>query len=506
MTWNEGYVAEINYTYGFYGELSPLKLALATTLKSVHSPKINQSFNYCELACGRGYSTNLLASAYPHAQFYANDFNPSQIMEAKTLAEEAGTKNVHFFDDSFGEFINQDLPSFDFIVLHGIYSWITPENRQEIVNFIRQKLKVGGLVYISYNTLPGWAAALPLRELMVRQKQHSSQPILESIGETLDFTGKLIEANAGYFTQNPSLKSRYDHLKNSGRNYLAHEYFNREWNCFYFDQVAQELELAKLRFVGSAQVIDSIDILNLSPSAQTLVNQIKDPIYREVIRDYFLNTQFRRDLFARGLLSMTSVEQINALNSIRYALTVPLSAVQLKHKFAAGEVVLQEEIYMAICSTLAQSPLTMGELLRHPDTKQIQLNNLYQALIVLTGLGYIHPAVDDKTCTQRQKSTNGFNRVVQEKAFISEEMNYLASPLIGTGVAVSPLEQMLLVAKSKNEDPVKFIWEKFSSQGKRFVKEGKVLETPEENIAHLESAALEFYTNRFPTLQKLGIK
>ena len=82
MVWNEGYVAEINYTYGFYGELSPLKLALASTLKSVQVPSTTRSFNYCELACGRGYSSNLLAATYPQAQFYANDFNPSHIIEA----------------------------------------------------------------------------------------------------------------------------------------------------------------------------------------------------------------------------------------------------------------------------------------------------------------------------------------------------------------------------------------------------------------------------------------
>ena len=155
MVWNEGYVAEVNYTYGFYGELSPLKLGFASALKSVQTPNTAQSFNYCELACGRGYSANLLAATYPQAQFYANDFNPSHIIEANALAESAGTRNVHFFDDSFEEFIDRDLPNFDFIVLHGIYSWISPKNRQAIVNFIRKKLKVGGLVYISYNALPG---------------------------------------------------------------------------------------------------------------------------------------------------------------------------------------------------------------------------------------------------------------------------------------------------------------------------------------------------------------
>jgi len=60
-----------------------------------------------------------------------------------------------------------DLPDFDFITLHGIYSWISPENRRTIVEFMRRKLKPGGIVYISYNCMPGWAGMMPLRRLLV---------------------------------------------------------------------------------------------------------------------------------------------------------------------------------------------------------------------------------------------------------------------------------------------------------------------------------------------------
>ena len=217
MTWNDGYVSEINYTYGFYSELSPLRLGLATQLKAIQPPSSQATFNYCELACGRGYSTNLLAATYPQAQFYANDFNPSHILDARTLAEKAGTKNVQFFDDSFEEFLNRDLPSFDFICLHGIYSWISPKNRQAIINFIRQNLTVGGVVYISYNALPGWAAARPMQALMRRYGGQSSAPILTRIDQALQFTGQLLEANAAYFVQNPILKNRLEKLKEQNR-------------------------------------------------------------------------------------------------------------------------------------------------------------------------------------------------------------------------------------------------------------------------------------------------
>ena len=505
MVWNEGYVAEVNYTYGFYGELSPLKLGFASALKSVQTPNTAQSFNYCELACGRGYSANLLAATYPQAQFYANDFNPSHIIEANALAESAGTRNVHFFDDSFEEFIDRDLPNFDFIVLHGIYSWISPKNRQAIVNFIRKKLKVCGLVYISYNALPGWSAARPMQALMLRHGQQSSEPILNRIEQALNFTEQLLEANANYFTQNPIVQKRLEGLKNQNRYYLAHEYFNEEWNSFYFDEVAKELEVAKLNFIGSAHLIDHVDAVNLSTVAQTQLAQISDPLFREVVRDFCLNTQFRRDIFGRGKLSLTAQEQLQQIQVTRFALVTASANIKFEHQFPLGEVKLQEEIYGPICTTLATGALTLAELQNHPQTRHISLNSLYQALLILIGIGYIHPAVNEVTRKQRQKSTDAFNMAVKTKSLYSEEMNYLASPLIGTGVAVNRLEQLLLLAKSRKQSGPEFLWQVLSSQGKKVVTEGKTLETEEENLAYIRTAAAEFERDRLPLLNSLGI-
>ena len=162
--WSAGYVVDVEYTHGFYQELTPSLLGFLALLQGVQSPDPGaSSLTYCELGCGQGFSTNLLAAANPQIQFHATDFNPGHIVGAQNLARAAAVKNVHFYDDSFAEFLSRDdLPDFDFITLHGIYSWVSPENRQTIVEFIRRKLKPGGLVYISYNTMPGWASMMPL--------------------------------------------------------------------------------------------------------------------------------------------------------------------------------------------------------------------------------------------------------------------------------------------------------------------------------------------------------
>ena len=123
----------------------------------------------------------------------------------------------------------------------------------------------------------------------------------------------------------------------------------------------------------------------------------------------------------------------------------------------------------------------------------------------MIGVGYIHPAVNEVTRKQRQKSTDAFNAAVKTKALYSDEMNYLASPLIGTGVAVNRLEQLLLLAKSRQQSGPEFLWQVLSSQGKKVVTEGKTLETEEENLAYLRTAAEEFERDRLPVLTRLGI-
>lgn len=182
-SWTAGYVADLDYTYGFYRELTPEFIRFGNHAKGMSALGKGDGLTYCELGCGQGFSTNLHAAANPHITFHANDFNPAQIAGARALAAEAGLKNVHFYDAAFADFATEPgLPeSFDIIALHGIYSWISPENRRHIVDFLRTRLKVGGLVYISFNTLPGWAAAMPLRRLLVDRAETSAGPIAPRI-------------------------------------------------------------------------------------------------------------------------------------------------------------------------------------------------------------------------------------------------------------------------------------------------------------------------------------
>jgi SAM-dependent methyltransferase len=197
MDWTAGYVADIDYNSQYYSELNPVRLSLALLNAGYALPNIR---NACELGFGQGVSVNIHAAAEGGIKWYGNDFLPSQAAFAQRLAAEAGS-DAQLTDESFAEFFaRDDLPDFDFIALHGIWSWISDENRALIVDFLRRKLRVGGVVYISYNTLPGWAAAMPMRELFVQHARHMSAPALDSVSKVeaaLEHVAKLFASKPG---------------------------------------------------------------------------------------------------------------------------------------------------------------------------------------------------------------------------------------------------------------------------------------------------------------------
>ena len=131
-SWSDGYITDVEYTSNFFRELAPGFLAFACLSQGVRPPYWGPGSAYLELGCGQGFNTNLLAAANPSMRFFGLDFMPGHIANARRWAEEAGLENVDFEDLSFEQALELPegrLPRFDFIVLHGVYSWVSRANR-----------------------------------------------------------------------------------------------------------------------------------------------------------------------------------------------------------------------------------------------------------------------------------------------------------------------------------------------------------------------------------------
>ena len=504
--WTAGYVADIGYTYGYYTELNPLRIKLAFLTQGLVPPEMGTA---CELGFGQGLSANIHAAASV-TQWHGTDFNPSQAGFAQELAAASGS-GAKLYDEAFAEFAQRaDLPEFDYIGLHGIWSWISDENRAVIVEFIRKKLKVGGVLYISYNTQPGWAAFAPMRHLMTEHAEvlgSEGRGIVSRIDGAMDFAEKLLATNPLFSRANPQVGERLQKMKEHSRHYLAHEYFNRDWHPMHFATMAQWLEPAKVQFACSANPLDLIDVVNLTPEQQTFLAEIPDPMFRQTTRDFMVNQQFRKDYWVKGARKLSALEQAESLRKIRVILTTPRSDVTLKVTGALGEASLSEGIYTPILDLLADyKSRSLGEVEALLKDK-VNFAQLTQAVTLLSGAGHLSAVQADSA--KAAKTSKAINTHLMHKARGSNELAYLASPVTGGGVAINRFHQLFLLsqqqAKKQPADWAKDAWAILSAQGQRLLKEGKTLETAEENLAELTAQAQEFADKQMPILKALQI-
>ena len=506
MDWTDGYVSDIAYTTGFYRELAPSFLSFAARLQGQHSPDPDRPFAYAELGCGQGFGTNILAAAYPHGRFIGVDFNPAQIANARSLAEEAGLDNVDFRHESFrdtADLADDALPALDFVALHGIYAWISEANRRAIVTVIDRWLKPGGLVYVSYNCMPGWAAMAPFQRLLVEHAERNPGRSDGQIGAGFDFVARLRAADMAYFAQNPAVPKRIDGMKDKDTRYLAHEYLNGTWQPLFFTDVAREMAAAKLSYVGSASLLENFDGLALPAKAREVVAAAGDPVFRELLRDFAINQQFRRDIFVKGARQMTGVEKQRALMDLPFAALKAPQAMSFTFKTPLGEAAGQGEIYTPIAQALGAGRTTIRAV---SASTGIDPTRLLQAFALLTASGQAHPAIAGQT----QEPAQRLSRAVARRSLLGEPYRYLAAPGIGNGVNASDVDITALEAVCADqaatpEALAQAIWKRFTPIGRRLLKDGKPLESEAENLAELRERAQGFLDQQLPVWKELGL-
>jgi hypothetical protein len=507
--WTSGYIADIEYTCGYYNELNPTRINLAV-LNAGYFPPSNGV--HCELGYGQGLSVNIHAAA-SGSTWFANDFNPSQAAFAKSLASASGA-DANLTDESFADFCNRtDLPDFDSIGVHGIWSWISDANRSIIVEFVRRKLKVGGSLYISYNTLPGWASFAPMRHLLT---EHASVlgsagiGVVNRVNGALEFAQKLLDTNPRYARSNPSVVDRLKKVAEQNRQYLAHEYFNKDWQPMHFATMNKCLSDAKITYLCSAHYLDHIDTINLTQEQQIILNEIIDPSFKESVRDFIVNQQFRRDYWIKGQRRLSIIQQSEQIKKHRVILTSSIEDVSLKITGSLGEANLSEAIYFPVLDLMKDYKIrSIEEVAADVKAKGILFPQVVQAVIVLIGAGHMASAQTDEQMAKAKKFKTNLNETLMDMARFRTDISYLASPVTGGGIAVNRFEQLFLLAigqgKKLPNEWAQATWVTLASQNQRLIKDGKVVKSEEENLQALTKQAQDFSSKRLHLLVALGI-
>lgn len=506
--WSGGYSVETGYTYHTYPELNPVRAALPLLLKGVRAPRIQTA---CELGFGQGCSAAVHAAAQADIEWWGCDFAPAHAVFARDLVSASGA-TARFSDDSFEEFANRpDLPDFDFVALHGIWSWVSEETRAGVVAFLRRKLKPGGVVYITYNAMPGWAMATPLRHLMKRHVDMMGVPARgpnANLDDALSTMQRFFALDPAYARITPGVVERLDGIVRQDRTYLTHEYLGGHWSPMWFSEVEALLAPAKLSFGASAWMADHIDGLNLSPDMLAFLQELPDPSLRETYRDVAVQAQFRRDYWLRGAQILNPADQRRGLRDQRVVLAKPVSRRPAKTTGVYAETTLDGPVYDALYDILADyQPRTIGELEAAALPDGAPFGDLTMALVALISQGAVLPAQAADTAARSAGTARALNLELARRAADGVDLGFLAAPTTGGALNASRFDQLFWLAMQDGGGPAD--WARYAAdllarQNQTLVSGGAPL-APEAVLAALEAQAADFAQVDLPCWRGLGV-
>ena len=510
--WRMGYRTDVEYTFGFYPALNPDSLMLAATLRGVRPPaeivsdgKGRRRLTYCELGCGQGLTINLMAARDPDGRYFGVDYNPAQIRNARSLAAAAGHTNLTLIEESFENLHQHELPDFDIVVLHGIYSWVSPAVRASIVQFLRRKLKAGGLCYISYNCAVGRGADQAMRELLRAVRPLQSGSGTEQAAGALAMVQDMAKSDGRYFALHKATTQHLDQLSRHQPSYIVHEYMHDYWQSFFFSDVARDMDGAKLSFAAHSDPIWSRTDLCLSAAGREIHDRMTRVEDRELIKDVWSNQRFRSDIFAKGPAALTSRQQVALLAETPFRLSKPRAQCKLQVPVMVGTANLPESPFSTLLDTLAAGPVTGEELLKAfakwPDADR----RFIRALEVLIAVKYAELATTPALQSVLRQRLRTFDKAIASLVDDGVDIFVVAAPVTGLAIHLGAVEYFLL--RAHRLDPARRV----EVAAELLRKSGRGISAPRGKLDGtalmdaLETADRSFREQRLPELQALGI-
>jgi hypothetical protein len=223
-----------------------------------------------------------------------------------------------------------------------------------------------------------------------------------------------------------------------------------------------------------------------------------------------VNQFFRRDVFVKGRNLMLPQEHLQAVQKLKLCLIVPKDDVKLEFNVGFGNVTGKEDLYRPVINALAASPMTIGELNGLPELKERSIASVLEICLILMHSGQVH-LVSDGAKGKAQETARRLNQAILKHAVMAgSSTGILASPVIGSGVNLD-IVKMIAAHVLIQQPTIQFnalvneVWKVMESQGRKFIKEGRTLETVEENLKELSDKMRDFVDRRVPLLKMLKV-
>lgn len=292
----------VPYTNNPYPESHPSRTQAVAWLFGLESPPVD-GCRVLELGCGAGGNLIPMAYALPGARFVGVDSSARQIDDARAVVAALGLVNVEFRAASVAD-LTPDLGSFDYVVAHGLYSWVPPAAQGHVLRVCRENLAPAGVAYVSFNTYPGWHQKRWLRDAMLyhasqfagdAQKVQQARAFAEAVAGSPAVVG-------GPFGE--ALRADVAELRGRPDTYVLHEYLEEHNEPLYFSEFVKRAAGGGLQYLADAQVNGTVIEEQQPEARQVLAPLAGDLLRTEQYADFFRNRSFRRALLCHAGLTL----------------------------------------------------------------------------------------------------------------------------------------------------------------------------------------------------------
>lgn len=291
---------ELPYTSKPFSQTHPGFLQAACSLFDVDTPPI-ETANILEIGCSFGGNIIPLALQYPKANIIGLDISEKQVSTGKAAIKTMGLKNIQLQQQDVTTY-KTPTRHFDYIICHGVYSWVPEPVKAAILQIIADGLTEKGVAIVSYNTYPGWKIREVYRDAML----YRSQPV-DEIREKIRYGFGMLDFLKEHLPkQSPwgvAIEQHYQHIREASWSYLAHEYFEVVNEPCYFHEFMHLAQEKALHFVAEADYQNHFfpPVAIDDESYQAMKREADGDIIKlEQLNDFLSNRTFRQTILSRN--------------------------------------------------------------------------------------------------------------------------------------------------------------------------------------------------------------
>jgi len=362
--------------YGFiaFPQTDPAHLGTIATLFGMTPPEPRHC-RVLEIGCARGGNIIPLAQGSPNSQFLGIDLSAGQIAEGQAIVGELGLANIEL---RHADVLNlgDELGRFDYIICHGVYSWVPPPVQNAILRLCKHNLADQGVAYVSYNCYPGWHGRMAIRQMLCHHVRRLTDPHqrIAAARAVLEFLHRTVAAD-GEPDYAALLGRELALIKDRSDSYFLHESLDQCNEPLYFHEFIRRAADQGLQYLGEAQV-SRLSAADIGEEPKRTLGQIcPDRLSMEQHLDFLRNRRFRQTLLCHAGLPLADAPRQQMVRSlhISFANKPQTATVDVQSEatvefvdHASGTIVTNDRLMKSALACLIErwpGGMTFGELL-----------------------------------------------------------------------------------------------------------------------------------------------